>query len=130
MDSWPVTPARLRARVLEALHSVHQGVAGVKARACLSIFWPDLDKSLWNYLDTRYYCHIHAPSLPVAVDYFDHGGKSCLVYVDRHSSNLHMFNYPPGRSDAHYLISSCRPIFLYYGALRQLASDGGPTLVT
>jgi len=132
MDSRPVIPAALHSRVLEVLHSAHQGIAGMKARARLSVYWPGLDKCLRNRLDTCHYCRVHASSLPrepltlapppswpydhVAVDYFDHTGKSYLVYVDRYSGNLHVFHYPPGRSDARHLISSCRSIFLQYGA--------------
>ncbi|XP_069972259.1 uncharacterized protein [Penaeus vannamei] len=96
MDSRPVILAALHLRVLEVLHSAHQGIAGMKARARLSVYWPGLDKSLRNRLDTCHYCRVHAPSLPrepltlapppswrydhVAVDYFDHAGKSYLVY--------------------------------------------------
>ena len=104
MDSRPVIPSNLRARVLEALHSAHQGIAGMNAHARLSVYWPGLDKALRNRLDTCHYCRLHAPSLPkeplllsefpkwpydsVAIDYFDHAGQHYLVYVDRFSGNL------------------------------------------
>jgi len=146
MDLRPVIPPALRSRVLAALHSAHQGMAGMKARARLSVYWPGLDKSLRNYLDTCHYCRIHAPSQPreplllapspswpydqVAVDYFDFAGKCYLVFVDRFSSNIHIFHFPPGRSTARHLISSCRSIFLQYGAPRELASDGGRQFVS
>lgn len=121
MDSRPVIPPALHSRVLEVLHSAHQGIAGMKARARLSVYWPGLDKSFRNRLDTSHYCRVHVPSLQrqpltlappppwlydhVAVYYFDHAGKSYLVYVNRYSGN-------PGRSDARHLILSCRSIFL------------------
>lgn len=53
MDSWPVIPAALHVRVLEVLHSAHQVITDMKARARLSVYRPGLDKSLRNCLD----CH-------------------------------------------------------------------------
>ena len=146
MDSRPVIPSPLRARVLEALHSAHQGMAGMKARARQSVYWPGLDKALRNRLDTCHYCRLHAPSHPkeplilseppkwpydnVAVDYFDYKGQQYLVFVDRFSGNLHLFHFPRGHADAKGLISACRSLFLHYGAPRELASDGGPTFTS
>lgn len=143
MNSWPVIPTALRARVL---HSAHQNVAGMRARAHLSVYWLGLHKSLRIYLETCQYYRVHAASLPREPlilahlhhghmnmwqwQYFNHAGKSYPVYIDKYSSNLHVFHYPPGRSDAWYLITSCRSIFLHYGASRELASGGGLTLIS
>lgn len=132
MDFRPVIPTTLRARALEALHSANQVIAGMKARARLSFYWPGLDKALHNRLDTCHYCRLHAPSLPkeplllsespkcpydsIAIDYFDHAGQQYLVYVDRFSSSQHLFHFRRGHADAKALISASRSLFLHYGA--------------
>ena len=122
-----MTRHTLRSRGLEAIALRPLELAGMKARTRLSFYWSGLDKSLRNYLNTRHYCRIHAPSQPreplllvpapswsyvqVAVDYFDSAVKSYLVFVYRFSGNIHIFHFPPGRSTARHLISSCRSIF-------------------
>ena len=41
-----VMPRALRREVLEGLHSAHQGVVGMKARAAQTIFWPGIDSAV------------------------------------------------------------------------------------
>ena len=43
----PIIPKPLRSEVIEHLHSAHQGVTGMKARACL--YWPAMDNDIRNY---------------------------------------------------------------------------------
>ena len=137
----PVIPQSLRARVLSGLHSAHQGMAGMRARANMSVYWPGLNKSLRNYLDTCAYCRIHAPSQPkepyctspnaewpydqIVGDYFDYKGKKYLVIADRFSGNLHIYHCGKNQATAQNLISVCRNLFTLYGVPREFASDGG-----
>lgn len=97
-----IIPRNLRAEILEILHSGHQGVTGMQARARESIYWPGMDTDISN---RRYSCNICdriAPSLPnappaplprpeypfqqVASDYFSLEGRNYLVMVDRYSN--------------------------------------------
>jgi len=41
-----VIPKSLRKEVLDSLHSAHQGVAGMKARARASVFWPGINAAI------------------------------------------------------------------------------------
>ena len=59
-----VIPPSLQKHVLYALHSAHQGVSGMKARANTTIYWPGM---INNIHSTRYnckHCKEIAPSQP------------------------------------------------------------------
>ena len=145
-DSRPVIPIALRARVMASLHSAHQGHSGMRARARISVYWPGMDKSLRNYLDTCHYCRLHAPSQPrepytpaapsawpyecVVADHFDVKGKSYLVIADRYSGNMHIFRCPSGKPSAQHLVSTSRDLFNQYGVPREFASDGGTSFTS
>ena len=143
MGTRPVVPPALRARTMAALHSAHQGVRGMRERAQLSVYWSGMDKSLRNYLDTCFYCRVHAPSQPkepytpapptlwpyesIVADYFDHAGKAYLAIADRYSGNLHVYHMPTGKATTATVISVCRALFTQYGAPKEIATDGGST---
>ena len=143
MGTRPVIPPALRARTMAGLHAAHQGVTGMRERARLSVYWPGMDKSLRNYLETCFYCRVHAPSQPkepytaappsqwayqqLVADYFDHAGKSYLAVADRYSGNLHIYHMPTGKGTAITLVSICRALFALFGAPTEIATDGGPT---
>lgn len=145
-DSRPVIPVALRGRVMAGLHSAHQGLAGMRARAQLSVYWPGLNKSLQNYLQTCQYCGLHTPtqqkesytpskppSWPyesVVADHFEVRGKSYLVVADRYSGNLHVFRCPSGKPSTAHLITVSRDLFQQYGVPREFASDGGSTFMS
>ena len=54
MGNRTVNPLRLRQRVLDSLHSAHQGVTLMYARAEMAVFWPSLHVDLEK---TRAACH-------------------------------------------------------------------------
>ena len=49
LDRRIVVPVSYRKRVLQCLHSAHQGVAGMKARANETLHWPGIDYSIRNH---------------------------------------------------------------------------------
>lgn len=63
MDKRLAVPAELRKRVLQCLHSAHQGVGGMKARANETVYWPGMNKSIQDYRDSCGTCNRIAPSL-------------------------------------------------------------------
>ncbi|KAK8405216.1 hypothetical protein O3P69_001647 [Scylla paramamosain] len=96
LDSCPIILARLRGQGFpEALFLAHQVVAGMRACARVSVYWPDIGKFLRNYLDTCCYCRTVAPSKL----------RELMVLLML------------------ITISSCRSIFLQYGAPQELATD-------
>ena len=142
----PVIPTSLRARVMDGLHAAHQGMAGMKSRARISVYWPGMNKSLRNYLETCHYCRIHLPSQvkepyietsqsqwpydKIVADYFDRKGKAYLAVADRFSGNIHVFRCPSGNPCTSHLITVFRELFQQYGVPQELATDGGSTFTS
>ena len=61
-----VIPNKLRIQVLTALHSAHQGVSGMTARAEQSVFWPSITRDIVETRALCRECHRIAPSKPAA----------------------------------------------------------------
>lgn len=141
MDKRLVIPKVLRKNILHSLHSAHQGCNGMKARANQTVYWPGLNNSIKNFRLGCNTCIKIAPSQPkeplimtpppsypyqeVCGDYFELEGKAYLTIVDRFSGNIHPFYYkqPPTNKT---LQTTCRSLFLQYGAPEKFCSDGGP----
>ena len=64
LDDRVVVPKQLRKRVLDSLHSAHQGVSQMYARAELSVFWPGLHADLEEVRAACNICRVNAPSNP------------------------------------------------------------------
>ena len=141
-----VVPQILRGEVLDSLHSAHQGVPGMKARARASVYWPNINAAISNRRAICSTCDRIGPSLPaepllpspspeypfdqVVADYFKLSGMNYLVYADRYTSWTSIFKSPPGESDATSLKQHLRMLFSIYGAPRELASDEGPPFMS
>ena len=134
-----VVPPSLRDRVLEALHSAHQGVTQMCSRAESSVFWPGMTPAIVEKRRLCSPCNRMAPSQPaapptppvapaypfqcIAADYFHFQGHNFLVVVDRYS------NWPiveEAAAGAHGLVAALRRVFVTYGISDELSSDGGP----
>ena len=134
-----VIPSSLRDRVLQCLHSAHQGVTQMCSRAESSIFWPGMTPAITDMRARCQACNRMAPSQPsapptppispaypfqcIVADYFHYRGHNYLVAVDRYS------NWPIVEEAAHGangLITALRRIFVTYGISDELTSDGGP----
>ena len=57
-----VIPPSARPRVLQVLHSAHQGVTGKTLWAEQSVFWPGMSEGIRNTRAACSTCHIIAPS--------------------------------------------------------------------
>ena len=134
-----IIPPVLREETLSVLHSAHQGVSSMVARAEASVFWPGITTAIIQLRNSCNHCNRMAPSQPsapptppilpiypfqaVCADYFKYAGSNYLVVVDRYS------NWPiveRATDGSKGLISCLRRIFVTYGISDELSSDGGP----
>ena len=134
-----IIPPSLREDILTTLHSAHQGVTSMTARAEASIFWPGITPAIKAVRQHCNHCNRMAPSQPSApptpltqpeypfqylcADFFHHGGVHYLVIVDRYS------NWPiieRAREGSKGLIDCLRRTFTTFGIPDECASDGGP----
>ena len=136
-----IVPASCRKRVLESLHSAHQGPAKMLERAKHSVYWPGIVDDLEQTRKSCSICDRNAPSqslmppLPlespefpfqmIAMDYFDVKGKSWLAIADRFSGWLSLF-YFPREASSQELVNTLKNYFCTYGIAEQVASDDGP----
>ena len=132
-------PPKLRERVLDALHSAHQGVTQMCSRAESSVFWPGMTPAIAERRASCEACNRMAPSQPNAppyppispaypfqclvADFFHHRGHHYLVIVDRYSNWPIVTKSSDGSAG---LISSLRLAFVTFGISDELSSDGGP----
>jgi hypothetical protein len=139
-------PPSLRSEMLECLHSAHQGVQGMKARAAESIFWPGISAAIHTTRERCRTCNTIAPShaaeppitaeppqFPyeqVCADYFELAGIHYLAMADRYSGWLSVKCFPKGGASASALISTLREWFMMFGAPKELSSDGGTTFMS
>ena len=134
-----VIPPSLRQHVLTVLHSAHQGVTSMAARAASTVFWPGITPAIIALRETCNHCNRMAPSQPsappspivppaypfqcVCADFFHHKGVNYLVIVDRYS------NWPiveRAREGSKGLIDCLRRTFATFGIPDEIATDGGP----
>ena len=135
-----VIPPSLRSEVISSLHSAHQGVTSMLARAEDSVFWPGITGEIATVRATCGHCNRMSPSQPsapptppveptypfqcICADYFHYKGSNYLVITDRYS------NWPVvERSSGHGatgLINCLKKTFTTFGVPNELASDGGP----
>ena len=128
-----VMPPELQAETLSTLHSAHQGVNKMTARATAGVYWPGM---LADIERKRATCsiHQHHPPLPqpsypfeqIFSDYFSYQGKNYLIIVDRYSVWLSIY-IVGGGDNTEKLIERLKTHFLTFGISSELASDGGPT---
>ena len=134
-----VIPPSLRQHILTVLHSAHQGVTSMTARAESTVFWPGITPAIIALRETCNHCNRMAPSQPssppspvvppaypfqcVCADFFHYKGVTYLVIVDRYS------NWPlveRAREGSTGLIDCLRRTFATFGIPDELATDGGP----
>ena len=136
-----IVPTSCRQRVLQSLHSAHQGTAKMLERAKHSVYRPGIVDDLEQTRKRCSICDRNAPSqaqMPplqlespefpfqmIAMDYFDVKGKSWLAIADRFSGWLSLF-YFPREASSQELINTLKNYFCTYGIAEQVSSDDGP----
>ena len=133
-----VVPELLRARVLDTLHSAHQGITSMRLRAEQSLYWPGMSQAIAMKRQSCQSCDITAPSQSpeppitpetpeypfqhVCSDYFSLGGHNFCLVVDRFSNWLQVYRGSGGSSN---LITLLGELFHSFGIPESLTSDGG-----
>ncbi|MBY0580465.1 MAG: DDE-type integrase/transposase/recombinase, partial [Rickettsiales bacterium] len=139
-----VIPPTLRNDILDVLHSAHQGVSGMIARAQATVFWPGITYSIQSKRDCCCSCNRNAPSnarlppiqphIPVTpfeclfADYFEFRGWNYLVIGDRLSGWTEAYRIKSGTSEisAKGLVMCLRKLFTTFGVPEEISTDGGP----
>ena len=143
-----IIPTSLREHILHNVHSAHQGVTGMTARAEATFFWPGISADLSTRRECCRQCHLNAPSQPkippitnsdvpkvpfekIFGDYFQLQGKHYLIIGDRLSGYPEVLQVKPGTcsSGAKGLITALRRVFATFGVPKEISSDGGPEFV-
>ena len=141
-------PPSLRESVLQHLHSGHQGVSAMSARARQLVFWPGISRDIQCTRDTCHPCNRNAPSqaatpalesssVPstpfemIFADYFQFRGNHYLVAGDRLSGWVEVFRAPhhTALAGAQGLIGALRCLFATFGVPEEISSDGGKEFI-
>ena len=136
-----IVPAALRRRMLNNLHSSHQGIVRSKQRARQSMYWPGIGNDIVQVIESCQACQEHRPSLcnepllrdplptyvfeAVSADLFQAGNLHVLVYADRLSgwTVIYQWNHSPtARETVRAVVSD----FVNLGVPVWFRSDGGP----
>ena len=139
-----VIPKKLRHRVLEALHSAHQGCTGMQARVNDCIYWPGISRDIHRIRDTCKTCIARAPSQPkepiihspppqypfqmITGDYFIIANHHYMTIIDKYSGWNCIYHFGTNEATSMTLINTCRTLFMTYGVPEEFSSDGGPQL--
>ena len=126
MDDRLVIPKALRRRIVNNLHSAHQGITSMLNRASQSLYWPGMVADIRNRRLNCERCNELASSQPkepiiltdppvypfqkICADYFSLGQHSYLTVVDRFTSWIMVYHFAD-QATADELISVCRGIF-------------------
>ena len=143
-----VIPATLRNKILETLHSAHQCVTGMTARAHVTFFWPGMSDDIENARINCRQCHKNAPTqaklppndspsipeLPFEMlysDYFQLVSYHYLIAGDRLSGWTEVIQVKPGTmsSGAKGLCTALRTLFSTFGVPYEISHDGGPEFI-
>ena len=138
-----IVPMALRERILENLHSAHQGVSGMFLRAQGAVFWPGINADIEHSRNVCRTCHSNAPSqakmppteprIPnvpfecIYADYFQLHGKHFLIIGDRLSGWTEVTSIKPGSnsSGAKGLCDALHKVYVTFGVPEELSNDGG-----
>ena len=132
-------PTGLRSRVLDGLHTAHQGVTGMQANARERFFWPNLDAAIRQLRLRCRQCNENAPSQPaeamilsqspefpfqhVVTDFAEIAGYDYLVYADRYSGWLEVAKL---RDKTWKAVHQAFLAWFSFGVPEEVACDGGP----
>ena len=114
-------------------------------RANQTVYWPGTTNSIRNMRHNCQRCNNIAPSqlkeplnisktaeYPfqyICADYFEIKGNHYLAVVDRFSSWMMIYHFPPAKLNHQSLIDTCQEILTTYGTPEEISSDGGPQFI-
>ena len=140
-----IVPKKLRAAVLEELHTGHPGIVRMKSLARLHVWWPGIDKEVEETVRNCESCQsirnrpqpvpLHPWAWPTHVwqrIHIDFAGPfhshTFLVVVDAHSKWVEVI--PMTSTTSQSTILELRKLFAAYGLPEHLISDNGPQFVS
>lgn len=139
----PQHPPELRDSILQSFHAGHQGVAAMRARAGITVYWPGLSTQLASVVDNCPICNktkrqLNEPLMPsvtpdypwqrVAMDVAEVNTKHYLVIVDCYSRYPEVHLLPNMRSST--MIDKCKDTFARVGVPRELRCDNATPFVS
>ena len=140
-----VIPHQMRSQMLSKLHDDgHFGISKCRERAKSSVWWPDMNSDLKEYLTCCQFCQVHAPvhrkepliptPVPdrpwrhVASDICQHGSHNYLVTVDVFSRFIEVQQLRNISSSD--IIEKLKCLYARYGIPDLLTTDGGRQFVS
>ena len=135
-----VVLASLCHRVLQHLHSTHQGLSSMEQRARAIVYWPGMSKDIQETRDRCADCNRNVPSqaatppipsTPPSTPFkeiFDYGGHHYLIVGDRLSGWVEVLSSTTGTNlgGSVGLARHLRKLFATFAVPEELSSDGGP----
>lgn len=135
-----VIPKCLRREMLKTIHTGHMGLDKCKLRARESIFWPNINSQLDNYISNCQACLTYRkqnskeplinheiPEVPwnkVGADIFHFRNKSFIIIVDYFSKFVEMEELNSLKSKE--VIEKLKRIFVRHGIPQTVMTDNGP----
>ena len=123
-----IIPSSLRKKILQRLHTGHQGISKCRDRAKQSVWWPGLSSQLQDVVSSCEVCRQHysqraeplirseLPQLPwqkVGMDLFDFQGSTYLIIIDYYSRYIEIAKL--NRTTAGEVVTHCKSIFARHG---------------
>jgi transposase InsO family protein len=136
-----VIPSKLRQAVMSMLHDGHPGVVAMRELARFSVWWPQIDIAVENYVKSCQSCQAarsqeplvplfawNVPEEPWSRIHIDYAGpfrnKMWLVIVDAFTKWIEVIPMSTTTSEA--TARALRQVFAHFGFPRSLVSDNGP----
>nr|XP_056710963.1 uncharacterized protein K02A2.6-like [Euleptes europaea] len=133
-----VVPAKLRTKVLEALHACHPGIVRMKALARSYVWWPGIDAAVEEWVSRCQPCQESWPEMPRAPTHhwesthkpwsrlhIDFAGpfqsKTFLIGVDSYSKWLEVADV--GSMTSRVVVQELRKLFATHGLPDTVVSD-------
>ena len=135
-----VIPKTLRKEMIEDLHAAHRGIESSLRRARESIYWPNMNSEVKDYISRCEICLTYSPhqqkepllshEVPdrpwakIAADLFQFENKQYLVTTDYYSNFFEVDRMYSTTSDA--VIKKLKAHIARYGVPDEMVSDNGP----
>lgn len=133
-------PKCMRHDILKKLHSSHLGLEKCKLRARETVYWPNINTQLQDYLSNCQACLTHRkqnrkeplishdiPNRPwckIGVDIFHLANQSFVIVIDYYSKYIEVSKLCSLKSES--VISELKTIFRRHGIPEIVMSDNGP----
>lgn len=139
-----IIPEQGHDKMLKLLHSVHQGISSMKAKARSVIWWPNMDQEIEQMVNSCCRCQMFAKDSPkskplewksglpwerIHIDYAGpFQGKYFLVIVDSYTKWLEVKVVP--NTESKTSIKVLRKIFATFGLPLELVSDNATSFTS